>query len=319
MKKLSVFLMPFALLVAAFFIAATPKLQEVEAQADMCPQLVSTALETTNEACDSTGRNRACYGHALLEAESTTDSNTFVFQQVGDQVDVENIRSLRLSELNVAANYWGIALMRLQANLPSTKPGSNVTVLMFGNVALQNTLQSDTRLGSLPISDDERSQLQSMQAFYFQSDDEAQLCPEVPASGMVIQTPEGEARVRLWINGVRIDLGSTAYIRSQPGNEMIISLVEGSAQISTTRGSSVAVAGSEVLIDVDTQGQAVGIPSLPQAYNLADIPPSIFAHLERPISPPPPLSDFQVLRLQQGVISGEAICGVDPYPLCVDV
>ena len=38
---------------------------------------------------------------------------------------------------------WGVSLMQLQANLPDTLPGQNVTVLLFGDVTLQPALASN--------------------------------------------------------------------------------------------------------------------------------------------------------------------------------
>ena len=40
--------------------------------------------------------------------------------------------------MNASTGAWGVALMRIQANLPDTLPGQNVTMLIFGDVQIQN-------------------------------------------------------------------------------------------------------------------------------------------------------------------------------------
>ena len=103
-----------------------------------CPQLVRTALNATQNFCRGTGRNQLCYGHSLLEVEPLDSNIEFSFEKPGDVVDALLMRALRVSEMNINSGYWGVALMRLQANLPDTLPGQNVTLLLFGDVELRS-------------------------------------------------------------------------------------------------------------------------------------------------------------------------------------
>ncbi len=107
------------------------------AQEDTCPALVKQALETTSTACAATGRNQACYGNITLEAEPQPDVTDFTFDFSGDIINVTDLQSLTLSRLDESAGVWGISLMKIQANLPDTLPGQNVTFLLFGDVNLQ--------------------------------------------------------------------------------------------------------------------------------------------------------------------------------------
>ena len=111
------------------------------AQSD-CPAIVDFALNSANELCDATARNQACFGHVNLTAEAQPDANDFDFIEVGDIVDVAAIRSLRLSVLDTSAGAWGVVLMRLQANLPNTLPGQNVTFMLFGDTEIRNAATS---------------------------------------------------------------------------------------------------------------------------------------------------------------------------------
>ena len=112
----------------------------VSAQDTACPVIVSDALAAVDSACEATGRNQACYGNVTLAAEAQAGVDDLVFETPGDIVNVANIRSLALSPMDETVPEWGVSLMQLQANLPDTLPGQNVTVLLFGDVAIENAV-----------------------------------------------------------------------------------------------------------------------------------------------------------------------------------
>ena len=124
------------LLVALMFSYST-----LAAQTD-CPTIVRDALEIAGTACSATGRNQACYGNVTLNAVPQPGASSFTFNQTGDMVNVADVQSLTLSSLDAAAKQWGIALLKIQANLPDTLPGQNVTMLLFGDVHIQNANES---------------------------------------------------------------------------------------------------------------------------------------------------------------------------------
>jgi hypothetical protein len=115
----------------------------VVAQTD-CPTIVRDALEATDAACTGTGRNQACYGNISLRAEPQAGTAEFNFESPGDNVDVAGVRTLTLDPLDAAGDIWGVALMQLQANLPETLPGQNVTFLLFGDVEIRNAVETNT-------------------------------------------------------------------------------------------------------------------------------------------------------------------------------
>ena len=88
--------------------------------------------------CAATGRNQACYGYVSLEATPRDGVQNFTLYAGRRSGQRGRPRHLHLSALDIAKNTWGIALMKLQANLPDTLPGQNVTFLMFGDVQIQN-------------------------------------------------------------------------------------------------------------------------------------------------------------------------------------
>jgi hypothetical protein len=119
-----------------------------------CPDVVHTALAVTDELCDGTGRNEACYGHIHLDAQPQPGVDDFAFSEVGDQVDVTAIQSLRLSPLEPETGAWGVALMRLQASLPASEP-DDLTVLLFGDVEIENAVDEPTTSVDVTVSVDE--------------------------------------------------------------------------------------------------------------------------------------------------------------------
>ena len=109
---------------------------------EVCSALVQAAFEQVNASCDATGRNEVCYGNLLINAEPHAAVETFTFEQVGDVESVTALGTLQLSTMSLTDETWGVALMRIQANLPDTVPGQNVTMLLFGEVNIENNVES---------------------------------------------------------------------------------------------------------------------------------------------------------------------------------
>lgn len=113
----------------------------LSAQDTSCSALVQSALQTVNDLCDVTDRNQVCYGNIQLSAILDDDAPEINFTTPGDIVDVVYIQSLQLSALKTPEE-WGIALMKLQANLPDTVPGQSATMLLFGDVYVENQAEA---------------------------------------------------------------------------------------------------------------------------------------------------------------------------------
>jgi hypothetical protein len=119
-----------------------------------CPTVVATALQTTDELCEATGRNQACYGNVQVDAEPQPGVDSFKFDEAGDRVNVTEIQSLRLSPMAVASGEWGVAMMRLQASIPSSTP-QDITLLMFGDVQVENAVQTPAVMLDVTVAVDE--------------------------------------------------------------------------------------------------------------------------------------------------------------------
>ncbi len=106
----------------------------------ICTDIMQKAMAAVSSDCAPTGRNQACYGYVSLQATPRTGVQNFNFSSQGDLAGVGDLASLRLSQLNPATDTWGIALMKIQANLPDALPGQNVTFLLFGDVQIDNAV-----------------------------------------------------------------------------------------------------------------------------------------------------------------------------------
>lgn len=135
-------------------------------------------------------------------------------------------------------------------------------------------------LATLPVQGSETPYYGPMQAFYF-SNGTSGNCANVATDGMLIQTPEGMARVSLLINEVSIELsastegeGATAFIQANPEEEtgMSINVLEGQATVQTSEGQQQVVeSGQQTTIALQLDLSPVGAPSAPVTFNPENI------------------------------------------------
>lgn len=311
----------------------------VLAQDNICTALVEDAIRIVQDECAPTGRNQACYGYVQLQATPREGVADFRFEQAGDLANVADLETLRLSALNEDANTWGIALLKIQANLPASLPGQNVTFVLFGNVEIHNAVAPGVELATVEISASSGINVRSgpstdfrvvgslargesatangrnadgswlriqvpdsdalgwvfadlvtptddasilsvvsaadtevpftpMQAFYFSTGIGTTSCTEAPPDGILVQTPQGAGKIELRANDVDIQLGSTAFLQAQPGENMTISVIEGEG-VATADGVSVVIpAGAQVDVPLDDDLRASGPPGDPRPYEL---------------------------------------------------
>lgn len=118
----------------------------VSAQDNTCPMIVNTILQSVEDSCAELGRNQVCYGNNQVAALDFESNMIEEFDNVGDTVDLLNLASLATAPLNIETNTWGVALMVLQANLPETLPGQNVTFVVFGDTELNSQLVAEAQI-----------------------------------------------------------------------------------------------------------------------------------------------------------------------------
>jgi len=277
----------------------------IVAQTDDCPMIVETALESLDTVCSDTGRNQACYGNVSIETQFQSDIIDIQFSDVGDIIDVSTIQSMQLSPMDESNNKWGLALLHLQANIPDTLPGQNVTFLLFGDVEITDASGDFTD-----------AELTPMQAFYLKTGIGDAGCEEAPESGMLVQTPDGVSEVAFNINGIDIAMGSTILFQAEANQEMTISAVEGSAMMELDGDIHTAIAGTELRIPIDEHFRPTGPPPPPEAYREDTMRRVPSERLDRPILPPPPMTAERVAQAQEMIRNGQPPCGMEGFPAC---
>jgi hypothetical protein len=121
----------------------TPEAQATEDPE--CPALVSTALDLTQDRCENTAVNEACYGYVLIESQSRTGE--VAFDQPGDIVPLLDIQTLQLSSMDTSTGQWGVLEVKVEANQPviGDDPDNPTTTLqdiqfvIFGDTELSDT------------------------------------------------------------------------------------------------------------------------------------------------------------------------------------
>ncbi|MBZ0293202.1 MAG: hypothetical protein K8L99_11610 [Anaerolineae bacterium] len=276
------------------------------AQSASCPAIVQAALDVADQLCQPTGRNQACYGNISLVADAQPGASMFKFDDAGDIVDVSLLHSLRTMPLDVETGTWGIAILRLQANLPATLPGQNVTFLLFGDAEITTAEDDSAASDDVP-----------MKAFYLRSAIGDSLCDEAPESGLLVQTPEGASEITFNINGIDVSMGSTVLFRAQADGEMTVSTLEGSAFLEGEDETVPVLAGTRARVPVNAQLRAQRNQlSEPEPYDLRRLGGLPVRLLQRQIDINRPLTAAEVRELQRRLVAGEAICGEEPFPSC---
>ncbi len=121
-----------------------------------------------------------------------------------------------------------------------------------------------------------------MQAVQLESGMNDAACAEQPNSGILIQTPEGSARVTLLINEVNIQFDSTIFLQADPDDQMVVSVVDGTATVTANGTSQNLVSGTQSSIPLDN-GSASGIPGFPQPYPVDNVSSLPVDFLDRPV------------------------------------
>ncbi len=255
--------------------AATPTVV-----AASCDALITRAMDTADSACSALDRNEACYGNNKVQAELRAGVNAS-FSKSGDIAPITSLQKIVTAPLDEAAQTWGIAVLKAQANIPGTLPGQNVTFLLFGDTTLDN-----------PTPD--------MRAVTVSTGIGKQSCQNAPASALMVQSPEGQ-KVAMTINGADMLIGSTVYITAVSNQNMTVATIEGGVDVTAFGTTQTIIPGAQVHLPLgNSVGAAnglsvVGPPSAPEPIDsteLADLPTRLLDRqvtIPQPITPPSPV------------------------------
>jgi hypothetical protein len=113
-----------------------------------CAPLVEEALQILGSACAEVGRNEACYGHTMVNATFRDGATDTQFSTSGDISPIIDMDTLITEPIDLEAGTWGVAMMHLQADLPEADEASSMTLVLFGDTEVINTV--DPTLEALP-------------------------------------------------------------------------------------------------------------------------------------------------------------------------
>ncbi|MBZ0285836.1 MAG: LysM peptidoglycan-binding domain-containing protein [Anaerolineae bacterium] len=124
-----------------------------QAQTDAsCPALVELALSQVGNNCGNLDRNTACYGFNRVDATFGQAVAEGYFTRPAEITDIATMKTIRTAPLDLGLAQWGIAVMKIQANIPDTLPGQAVTFLLVGDTEVENAVISSDSNPVQPIT-----------------------------------------------------------------------------------------------------------------------------------------------------------------------
>lgn len=199
-----------------------------------CADFVQQALGLMAQNCAAVPQNGACYGYNGVNATFSVPVAADFFTRPAELAQIDQLSSLATSPYDQASGVWGIAVIKAQANLPSTLPGQAVTMVLLGDVNLQNAADG-------------------MQSFIVQTGIGQPSCSQVPPSSLTVQGPRN-VHVNLNVNGANFSIGSTVNFRANENGGLRVSTLDGRV---VTGNGTVIPAGFSRVAEVDDQGMII--------------------------------------------------------------
>lgn len=130
-------------------LSGNTKLAEAR-DAKSCSALAQDALSAAKESCSASTANSLCFGYNAIKAAFAESSSASPnFKTRGDKIDLSGITSVSTSAANPDAGQWGVAVLKIQAGLPTESQG--VTAVLFGDATMTSTVRS-VPLTTLPVT-----------------------------------------------------------------------------------------------------------------------------------------------------------------------
>lgn len=120
---------------------------QAHAQGDACTPVVTQMMENAAANCGALERNSVCYGAEAVEAVFVSDSAEL--REPSDRAALTAVTSLVTAPINVENQQYSAAILNVQANIPLTSENQAVTIIMLGDVKLENAVAPDEAV--LPV------------------------------------------------------------------------------------------------------------------------------------------------------------------------
>lgn len=238
------------------FVTATPQALPTAIPL-ACNDVIEAAILRIDDICAGTHRNEACYGHDQVTVDWQPGASG-EFNQPSHRVALANLRRLNTGPYDPADaadpldDRWGIALLRIQADLPDALPGQAITVLAYGDATIEDATAPEATGSSRP-----------MQAVTIQTGFSSPTCADAPDPGILIQNDTGEV-ASLTVNGVDILVGSTVLIQAEPGRDMTMGVLEGRVDALALGERVSAAAGMQIRVGMAANLRPSRVPRLEQ-------------------------------------------------------
>jgi hypothetical protein len=106
-----------------------------------CTPLIEQGFAQLQANCAGLENGSACFAFNTVNA--TGDG---AFNEPGDRSDLSAIQAVQTAALDPALEQWGIAVMNVQANVPTALDGQGVRFLMLGDVQVENAVAPENAL-----------------------------------------------------------------------------------------------------------------------------------------------------------------------------
>ncbi|MEP7286034.1 MAG: hypothetical protein ABI947_09730 [Chloroflexota bacterium] len=107
-----------------------------------CNQLLPLVRTSIGTRCNDLTKDQVCYANKGITVEYADPANSTAFNQPGDVAPINALTSITTSPLNLESAEWGLAVLKVQANVPGTTAGQAVTFILYGDTSVSNLFQS---------------------------------------------------------------------------------------------------------------------------------------------------------------------------------
>jgi LysM domain len=127
-------------LIFIFMLLITVQIVQAQSDEGACPEFVQQAITEIGDSCNGLDRNSVCYGFNRVDATFVEDTLAGSFSQPSDRAGLVELEKITTAPLDALLNQWGIAVMNVQANVPSSLPGQAVTFMLLGDTEVENAV-----------------------------------------------------------------------------------------------------------------------------------------------------------------------------------
>jgi len=103
-----------------------------------CSETVAAAFASLQDNCAELPREGLCYAAAPAAASFAAEEHAADFSTPGARAPLAGLATLKTSSEDAEAGRWGVAALNIGANLPQTREGPGIIVLLAGDAEVVN-------------------------------------------------------------------------------------------------------------------------------------------------------------------------------------